>query len=350
MLRMSVELELDPADAFRAFVEELLAALRRQGLRFEPGPEGRVTENGMTVGRVVSWEPGSRAALEWRAAGWRPDQAARLVMSAEPNGEGARVAVEQQGWAAVVDGDRELVGWFASEMAAPVVAAMAPRRLGDWITDRQARRPSGARSRGIYRDPLFHYPNFRVILAELGLKPTDHLVEVGCGGGAFLELALGSGCRAAAVDHSPDMVRVAREVNRSAVVDGRLVLAEATAAALPFRDGAFSSAVMTGVLGFLPDPVSALSELRRVLAAGGRAVIMGADPEDRGTPAAPEPMASRLRFYDEQDLEELGRAAGFATVRAVRRDLEPHARAVGVPEEVLPLFAGGARFLLAENG
>ncbi len=108
---------------------------------------------------------------------------------------------------------------------------------------------------------------------------------------------------------------------------------------------------MTGVLGFLPDPATALAEIRRVLRPGGRFVMLGSDPELRGTPAAPEPMASRLRFYDSQALEQLGRAAGFAKVRVIQRNLETFAREAGVPEAHLALFAGpGARFLLAERG
>jgi hypothetical protein len=61
-------------------------------------------------------------------------------------------------------------------------------------------------------------------------------------------------------------------------------------------------------------------------------------------------MASRLRFYDDRELDALARAAGFADVRVSRRDLGPFAREAGVPEEHIPLFAAapgeGARFLI----
>jgi ubiquinone/menaquinone biosynthesis C-methylase UbiE len=223
---------------------------------------------------------------------------------------------------------------------------MAPAALGDWLTDRQARRPSGARFRDVYRDPLYHYPNFAVILAELALSAEDHLIEVGCGGGAFLKKALASGCRAAAVDHSAEMVRLARTENAVAVESGLLDVVEADAHALPFADETFTCAAMTGVLGFLREPVAALAEIRRVLAHGGRAVILGSDPELKGTPGAPEPMASRLRFYEDDELGQLGREAGFEGAEAVRRDLEPFAREAGVPQEHLPLFSGATRFLL----
>jgi hypothetical protein len=75
--------------------------------------------------------------------------------------------------------------------------------------------------------------------------------------------------------------------------------------------------------------------------------VFGSDPAVRGTPAAPEPFASRLQFYDDATHERLGREAGFDEVRVERHDMEQHAREVGVPEEHLPLFAGpGGPFLL----
>jgi ubiquinone/menaquinone biosynthesis C-methylase UbiE len=158
-----------------------------------------------------------------------------------------------------------------------------------------------------------------------------------------------SGCRSAAIDHSLDMVRVARENNRDAIVSGVLHIVQASAEQLPFRDGLFTAAAMTGVLGFLHDPVRALAEVRRVLVPGGRFIALGSDPELRGTPAAPEPFASRLRFYDDRGLEHLGRAAGFGSVQVIRRDLESFAREAGIPEEHVALFAGITRFLVARD-
>jgi hypothetical protein len=103
------------------------------------------------------------------------------------------------------------------------------------------------------------------------------------------------------------------------------------------------------VLGFLPDPVASLTEIRRVLKAGGRFVMLGSDRRLRGTPAAPEPIASHLRFYDDEDLRTMGRAAGFSGITVIRRALSSHARAVGVPEEHIDLFAGPTSFLVARN-
>jgi SAM-dependent methyltransferase len=349
-IHTTIEVALDPAAAFAAFAEELAAGLGRLGIRFDPGPQGRVIERGAEVGRVVAWEHGQRMALEWHPADWQPDETTGVEVRFEAAGAGTRVTLEHQSWGGLIDGPGELVDWFAGQVVAPLLRATAPSALGDWLTDRGARRPTGAQARATYADPIYHYPNFRVILAELALTPADHLLEVGCGGGALLKEALRSGCRAAAVDHSPDMVRVASEANREAIAEGRLEIREASAQQLPFPDEQFTCAAMHAVLGFLPDPVAALAEIRRVLRDGGRVVVIGSDPEVKGTMAAPEPMASRLRFYDSEELEGLGRAAGFETVRVVRRSLEAFAREVGIPEAHLSLFAGpGPRFLLARK-
>jgi SAM-dependent methyltransferase len=223
--------------------------------------------------------------------------------------------------------------------------------LGDWITDRKTRRPSGPQARAFYRDPLYHRPNFKAILNVLGLKDDDYLLEVGCGGGAFLEEALRSGCKAAAIDHSSEMVKLAREVNREAVSRNRLEIREGEADSLPYSEGTFTCAVMTGVFGFISDPLKALSEIRRVLVRGGRLVLFTGSKELRGTPAAPEPMASRLHFYEDQELEELARKAGFDEATVERPDFEQSAREVGIPEESLGLFKGrtGGQLLVART-
>jgi ubiquinone/menaquinone biosynthesis C-methylase UbiE len=351
IIRVSIDLALEPSRAFDVLVEELTAALARVGIRFEPGANGRVVQGEFEVGRIVSWKPGEKILLQWRQADWDPGEITDVELQLEPIDGGTRVTLEHRGWGRLIGDPEELTGWFTGEVAVPLLRVMAPAAFGDWVTDRRARRPSGAQARAIYRDPLFHYPNFRVILAELALTPDDYLLEVGCGGGALLKDALRSGCRAAAVDHSPDMVQLAQEVNRNAVAEGRLEVRQASADQLPFPDATFTCAAMTGVLGFLSNPVSVLREIRRVLRKDGRLVALGSDPKLRGTPAAPEPMASRLHFYEDDELERLAHEAGFKEVRVVRRDLEPFAREVGIPEEFLWLFAGsGEQFLLARRG
>lgn len=347
----SIDIALAPTRAFEVFIDELATALRQAGMDVEAGPNGCVVQGNFEVGRVIEWLPGQSIKLQWRQADWNPEELTEVGIQFEPIEGGTRVTLSHRSWGGLISDPDEMVGWFASAVSAPLLQAMTPAGFGNWLTDRRARRPSGAQARAVYRDPLYHYPNFYAILAELQLSPNDYLVEVGCGGGAFLLEALKSGCRAAAIDHSPDMVRLAREVNHDAIAQGRLTIQQASADSLPFADATFTCAVMTGVFGFLPDPVAALRELRRVLAPGGRLIVMGSDPAWRGTPAAPEPMASLLHFYQDDELRQLARDAGFDNAEVARRPLLPFARQAGLPEEVAMFFDGpGAPFLLARKG
>jgi len=351
-VRTSVDLKLDLSSAFAAIVEELSAALWRLGIEFQPGVNGRVVEGVTEVGRVVHWRPPEEILIEWHGANWQPAEVTSLGWRFEAVGEGTRVTLEQRDWGKLLgDQGNELAGWFASEVAAPFLGAMAPSRLGDWITDRRARRPSGPQARATYRDPIYHRPNFKAILAVLGLRPDDYLLEIGCGGGAFLQDALSRGCKAAAIDHGPDMVRLAREVNHQAIQQNRLEIREGDAGSLPYPNGAFTCAVMTGVFGFIADPLKALSEVQRVLAPGGRFVLFTGTKQLRGTPAAPEPIASRLHFYEDPELEELARKAGFGEVHLEYPDFEALGREAGIPEEHLELFKGrgGGQLLVAHK-
>jgi SAM-dependent methyltransferase len=349
-MRASIELSLAPEAAFEVVVRDLSDALSRRGVGFEHGPQGRITERGEPVGRVTVWEPGRRISLDWRPAPWKREARAEVELRFSPVAGGTCIEFEVAGWGGVFDGDAgEVASWFAGSVLAAFVSALSPKGLGDWLTDRRVRRPTGPGARRTYSDPTFHWPNFLLILDRIALRPDDRLLEVGCGGGAFVRKALGSGCRATAVDHSPDMVRLAIEQNRLAVDEGRLVVLEAEADRLPVGSGEFTCGVMTGVIGFLPDPVAALREMRRALRPGGRVAIFGATSALRGTPAAPEPYASRIHFYDREEFARLARLAGFVEVRVEEPDLEPFACAAHLAPEVVEFFRGteGALLLLA---
>jgi len=340
---VGLEVEGEPQAAFDTFVEEVTAALGRIGIDLLPGADGRIHESGFDAGRVTVWEPPARASFEWRGADWDPDDVAELELRCEAADETTRITLELRGFGRQFWGEHEVIGWFADQVATPFVSRAAPRMYGNWLTDRAARRPSGSVARVGYRDPTHHRPSFGAVLAALQPGAEDVLLDIGCGGGAFLAEALRTGCRAVGVDHSAEMVRVARELNADAIADGRLEVVQADAARLPFDDDAFTCVATMQVFFFLPEPARALSECRRVLRPGGRLAVFTVSEEARGTPAAPEPMASRARFYTDDELVELARGAGFPEAAVTRPDLEPFAREAGLPDDVVALFASDER-------
>ena len=58
-----------------------------------------------------------------------------------------------------------------------------------------------------------------------------------------------------------------------------------------------------------------LRECSRVLRPGGHLAVYTTGPELRGTPAAPEPIASRGHFYTNEELAELGERAELRYVK-----------------------------------
>jgi ubiquinone/menaquinone biosynthesis C-methylase UbiE len=190
-------------------------------------------------------------------------------------------------------GEEDLAAWRES--------GLPDDAFDDWLTDRVARQPRGSWARHVYGGEDVHDFARRAILDALALESGDQLLELGCGGGLLLRDALATGASAAGLDHSDEMVELARERAPGAEV----VLAEAKS--LPFPEDAFSAVAMSVVFFFLDDPVGVLNECRRVLKPGGRLAVYTTGPELRGTPAAPEPIASRGHFYTDEELAELAR-------------------------------------------
>lgn len=97
---------------------------------------------------------------------------------------------------------------------------------------------------------------------RLGVDAGDRLLDVACGAGLAIELASARGARCAGVDASARLAAVARDRNPDADVrvgDMR---------ALPWEGGCFD--VVTSFRGIWGTTPTALAEVHRVLAPGGR--------------------------------------------------------------------------------
>ncbi|WP_280269236.1 class I SAM-dependent methyltransferase [Nocardia wallacei] len=188
--------------------------------------------------------------------------------------------------------------------------------VADLFTEHLLRRPRGPIARFWWRDMKAHHDIFRETLAALDPRPEDNLIEIGCGGGTFVNWALASGCRATAVDHSADMVALTERNNADAVRTGALTVVHASAEQLPLPDGTFTAAALMNALFFL-DAAAALAELHRVLAPSGRLVLHTLAPNPPAS-LAPAPVARRMRLYTDDELRSLLTTAGFTETRVTR--------------------------------
>ena len=97
------------------------------------------------------------------------------------------------------------------------------------------------------------------------------VVDAGCGGGRAVAEMVERGARAVGVDLDPEMIAVARERWPA----GEFHIGDACE--LPLETGSVSGYRADKVLHTLDDPARAVAEARRVLAPGGRAVLLGQD-------------------------------------------------------------------------
>ena len=114
---VAVRVPASPLVAFDVFTSEIESwwqpnllfnfTPRSPGIvRFEGGAQGRLVEelpNGriFEIGRVKTWEPGSRLVFGWRQATFARDQDTEVEVRFEAVGHETRVTVEHKGWDSV---------------------------------------------------------------------------------------------------------------------------------------------------------------------------------------------------------------------------------------------------------
>ena len=112
----------------------------------------------------------------------------------------------------------------------------------------------------------------RLILRLAGDLRGRAVLDVGCGDGS-LTLSCWQKGASAVVGCDIDPRMVARATARAAQSNATIGYAVGRAETLPFRDRSFDLVTVITVLAFVPEPVSAVREMARVLKPGGRLVI-----------------------------------------------------------------------------
>ncbi len=172
-------------------------------------------------------------------------------------------------------------------------------------------------------------------------KGTAKVLDLCCGSGdlCFLAEELGA-ASVTGVDFTLPMLAVAR---RRAAAGRRSRFVQADALRLPFPDGAFDAITVSYGLRNIADIPAALAEMRRVLAPGGRAVVLDFGKPDNAVTAAlygaylraAMPVMGRIfhgdadtylyipeslaRFPGQRGVERMMREAGFAGARFEER-------------------------------
>jgi len=156
------------------------------------------------------------------------------------------------------------------------------------------------------------------MLSAMGPGPFGLFLDLGTGTGRILELFAGRYTRALGLDVNQSMLAYARNKLATAGLDAAQVR-HGDLYALAHQDGSVDAIVMHQVLHYLTEPAHALREAARVLAPGGRLLIVDFAPHD--VEALREVQAhTRLGFSNGQVTQWLA-AAGLKTL--LHRELKP---------------------------
>ncbi len=203
------------------------------------------------------------------------------------------------------------------------------RRLKERGADAQAFFASAATRWDKLRDEL--YGRAFPAAAMAALLPAGWTVaDLGCGTAQMAATLAPHVKRVIGVDQSAAMLKAARK--RVAGL-ANVELRQGELRALPIEDGACDGALMTLVLGYLPDPAPALAESFRVLAPGGRLVAIDVMRHDREEFA--RQMGHANLGFEPEALAGLLTSAGFEEIAV--RPLPPEA---GVKGPALLLATG----------
>jgi SAM-dependent methyltransferase len=114
---------------------------------------------------------------------------------------------------------------------------------------------------------------------RLGVGPGDRLLDLGCGFGRHAFEAARRGASVVALDAGPEEVAQVRATLGAMVEAGELAAdhpataVQGDALALPFAEATFDRVIASEVLEHIPDDVSAMRELARVLRPGGTMAV-----------------------------------------------------------------------------
>lgn len=143
------------------------------------------------------------------------------------------------------------------------------------------------------------------ICRALGERSLGRLLDIGTGTGRMIALLGGKAEEALGIDRSIEMLRVARE--NLAGTDIAAEFRQGDMYFLPLEDEAANTVVLHQVLHYAQQPPEAIAEAARVLAPGGRLLIVDFAPHEREELRDRDAHA-RLGFADETMLEWLSGA------------------------------------------
>ena len=179
----------------------------------------------------------------------------------------------------------------------------------------QFKKPAGVLGRIVARGMAWGHRDFYKNTARIiDLTPEDKYLEVGFGSGLFIKKYARHVSEIAGIDYSEDMVSLAKAINNDLVNSKRADFRQGDVISLPWSSERFSAVACIETFYFWKDPLSALSEIFRVLKFGGRLIIEMAYNKDDGLNHAKDIKKMSLNLYSAAEMKEVLESSGFEDI------------------------------------
>lgn len=170
------------------------------------------------------------------------------------------------------------------------------------------------------------------VLEWLAAKPSEHILDLGCGDGHLTQRIAAAGASVVGVDASVEMVAAARHRGMIAEVGN--------AETLPYQDKIFDAVFSNAVLHWVRDHDAMMAQVRRVLKPGGRFVAeMGGQGNVAAIGVALRAVLGRHGYGDREDGVNY-----YPTAEGYTRRLERHGfevQRIALIPRPTPLAQGG---------
>jgi ubiquinone/menaquinone biosynthesis C-methylase UbiE len=114
-----------------------------------------------------------------------------------------------------------------------------------------------------------------VTIQLLEIKPTDHILDIGFGGGKTIRkmVKLAPNGLVAGIDISDAMLKRGNKSFRELISKGKVEIKEGSVSKIPFEDNQFEKVSTVNTIFFWPEPAVGMMEIIRVLKPKGRLVL-----------------------------------------------------------------------------
>lgn len=120
------------------------------------------------------------------------------------------------------------------------------------------------------------------IVEEVGIKDAITILDIGCGGGKAINQfsSMLKNSKIYGIDHSADMVSLARDVNKGEIEKGKVDIHQGDVTKIPYPDNYFDIISAFDTINFWTDFNKAIVEIKRALKDNGIFLIVNGYPKE----------------------------------------------------------------------